>query len=82
MVETGPSAFGRGYRYSRVAYLFSATNRRTLLRAAAHGKISAEHDGGYAPEFRMFLKSLGPGLITRGADDDPSGIGTQSQVGV
>lgn len=31
--------------------------------------------------FRAFLKSLGPGLITGAADDDPSGIGTHSQVG-
>ena len=30
---------------------------------------------------RAFLKSLGPGLITGAADDDPSGIGTHSQVG-
>ncbi len=31
--------------------------------------------------FRAFLNSLGPGLITGAADDDPSGIGTHSQVG-
>ncbi|WP_353204558.1 divalent metal cation transporter [Sphingomonas sp.] len=31
--------------------------------------------------FRAFLKTLGPGLITGAADDDPSGIGTHSQVG-
>jgi NRAMP (natural resistance-associated macrophage protein)-like metal ion transporter len=31
--------------------------------------------------FRAFLRSLGPGLITGAADDDPSGIGTHSQVG-
>ena len=30
---------------------------------------------------RGFLKSLGPGLVTGAADDDPSGIGTHSQVG-
>lgn len=30
---------------------------------------------------RSFLKSLGPGLITGAADDDPSGIGTHSQIG-
>ena len=30
---------------------------------------------------RKFLKALGPGLITGAADDDPSGIGTHSQVG-
>jgi NRAMP (natural resistance-associated macrophage protein)-like metal ion transporter len=28
-----------------------------------------------------FLRKLGPGLITGAADDDPSGIGTHSQVG-
>lgn len=28
-----------------------------------------------------FLRSLGPGLITGAADDDPSGIGTHSQIG-
>ena len=30
---------------------------------------------------RAFLRSLGPGLVTGAADDDPSGIGTHSQVG-
>jgi NRAMP (natural resistance-associated macrophage protein)-like metal ion transporter len=30
---------------------------------------------------RGFLKTLGPGLVTGAADDDPSGIGTYSQVG-
>ncbi|MEO8547793.1 MAG: divalent metal cation transporter [Sphingomicrobium sp.] len=30
---------------------------------------------------RSFLKVLGPGLITGAADDDPSGIGTHSQIG-
>ena len=31
--------------------------------------------------FRAFMRTLGPGLITGAADDDPSGIGTHSQVG-
>lgn len=31
--------------------------------------------------FRQFLSRLGPGLVTGAADDDPSGIGTHSQVG-
>ncbi len=31
--------------------------------------------------FRDIAKSLGPGLVTGAADDDPSGIGTHSQVG-
>ncbi|MEO8175482.1 MAG: divalent metal cation transporter [Sphingomicrobium sp.] len=30
---------------------------------------------------RKFLNVLGPGLITGAADDDPSGIGTHSQIG-
>lgn len=30
---------------------------------------------------KIFLKALGPGLITGAADDDPSGIGTYSSVG-
>jgi NRAMP (natural resistance-associated macrophage protein)-like metal ion transporter len=33
------------------------------------------------PEPRSLLKVLGPGLVTGAADDDPSGIGTYSQVG-
>jgi hypothetical protein len=31
--------------------------------------------------FGSFLQTLGPGLITGASDDDPSGIGTYSQVG-
>src|SRR5689334_24332632 len=31
--------------------------------------------------FRRFFASLGPGLITGAADDDPSGISTYSVVG-
>ena len=30
---------------------------------------------------RSFLRTLGPGLVTGAADDDPSGIGTHSQIG-
>jgi Mn2+/Fe2+ NRAMP family transporter len=30
---------------------------------------------------KLFLQKLGPGLITGASDDDPSGIGTYSQVG-
>ena len=33
------------------------------------------------PQRQSFLSRLGPGLITGAADDDPSGIGTHSQVG-
>jgi NRAMP (natural resistance-associated macrophage protein)-like metal ion transporter len=31
--------------------------------------------------FGVFLRALGPGLITGASDDDPSGIGTYSQAG-
>jgi len=34
-----------------------------------------------ASGLRSFLRALGPGLITGAADDDPSGIGTHSQIG-
>jgi len=37
--------------------------------------------GRRSSEKRSFLKALGPGLVTGAADDDPSGIGTYSQVG-
>lgn len=30
---------------------------------------------------RSFVRALGPGLVTGAADDDPSGIGTHSQIG-
>ena len=33
------------------------------------------------PSPREFLRALGPGLIAGAADDDPSGIGTHSQIG-
>ena len=32
-------------------------------------------------QLRLFVKALGPGLITGASDDDPSGIGTYSQAG-
>ncbi|MEO7240203.1 MAG: divalent metal cation transporter [Sphingomicrobium sp.] len=32
-------------------------------------------------KIRAFMRTLGPGLVTGAADDDPSGIGTHSQVG-
>jgi NRAMP (natural resistance-associated macrophage protein)-like metal ion transporter len=40
-----------------------------------------EHAGSDKEGLRSFLKALGPGLITGAADDDPSGIGTHSQIG-
>jgi NRAMP (natural resistance-associated macrophage protein)-like metal ion transporter len=40
-----------------------------------------EEAGEEAPPRRSPLAVLGPGLVTGAADDDPSGIGTYSQVG-
>src|SRR2546427_4260136 len=40
---------------------------------------SSVHEGGKRSV--RFLRVLGPGLITGASDDDPSGIGTYSQVG-
>jgi Mn2+/Fe2+ NRAMP family transporter len=34
-----------------------------------------------AGAIKLFLKKLGPGLITGASDDDPSGIATYSQIG-
>src|SRR4051812_15073146 len=47
----------------------------------------SDSGGGAVPEHGTtdgsagFFRSLGPGLVTGAADDDPSGIGTHSQVG-
>jgi len=38
-------------------------------------------DSASPPERRSLFAVLGPGLVTGAADDDPSGIGTYSQVG-
>ena len=33
------------------------------------------------PVWRLYLRALGPGLITGASDDDPSGIATYAQSG-
>jgi NRAMP (natural resistance-associated macrophage protein)-like metal ion transporter len=37
--------------------------------------------GGPLTRLRVYLRFLGPGLVTGASDDDPSGIGTYSQTG-
>jgi NRAMP (natural resistance-associated macrophage protein)-like metal ion transporter len=54
-------------------------------------KVDEEEEGGdlilpkakssFTASFRLFFKSLGPGLVTGASDDDPSGIATYSQAG-
>jgi NRAMP (natural resistance-associated macrophage protein)-like metal ion transporter len=49
----------------------------------ANGLPQSEEKGQHDPPFRFrrFFSSLGPGLITGAADDDPSGISTYSVTG-
>ena len=52
--------------------------------AQASGPVpTSRHEGraAGAVSAALFLKALGPGLITGASDDDPSGIGTYSQAG-
>jgi hypothetical protein len=44
------------------------------LRKNAHRRIANKDED-------SFLKRLGPGLITGASDDEPSGVGTDSQAG-
>ncbi len=43
--------------------------------------MSRRRQGGKGGARRPILDALGPGLVTGAADDDPSGIGTYSQIG-
>ena len=45
------------------------------------GSAHKKSVGGGRLAKKNFLSKLGPGLITGAADDDPSGIGTHSQIG-
>src|SRR5438309_6556738 len=54
------------------------------MARSADAPADGESDGRSTSPFSRFqrlFRSLGPGLITGAADDDPSGIGTHSQVG-
>lgn len=53
------------------------THTKQDIDATAEVSALPEKQGGV----RGFLETLGPGLITGAADDDPSGIGTYSQAG-
>ena len=45
------------------------------------GTADEGHAAHHAPDERSWAKIIGPGVVTGAADDDPSGIGTYSQVG-
>lgn len=53
----------------------------TLRIAAPEVTIAKKILGTPLNKARLFVKALGPGLITGASDDDPSGIGTYSSVG-
>lgn len=53
----------------------------TLRIAAPEVAIAKKFVGTPLNKARLFVKALGPGLITGASDDDPSGIGTYSSVG-
>jgi NRAMP (natural resistance-associated macrophage protein)-like metal ion transporter len=42
---------------------------------------SAKSRSSWLSRLTIFLKALGPGIVTGAADDDPSGIATYSQIG-
>ena len=48
---------------------------------ATPSKQAAQADPGRHRKAFGLLRTLGPGLVTGAADDDPSGIGTHSQIG-
>ena len=50
-------------------------------KTAFHSQRSANGKQGVASGSRSFFRKLRPGLVTGASDDDPSGIGTYSQVG-
>lgn len=53
----------------------------TLRIAAPEVAVAKKLIGTPINKARLFIKALGPGLITGASDDDPSGIGTYSAVG-
>lgn len=53
----------------------------TLRIAGSEIAVAKKLIGTPIGKARLFLKALGPGLITGASDDDPSGIGTYSAVG-
>ncbi len=49
--------------------------------SGAHRTASAKSRSSLLSRLPVFLKALGPGIVTGAADDDPSGIATYSQIG-
>ena len=61
-----------------------AADRHTApgtTEAALNKPKNPNHKQLETPDVKTIFKQLGPGLVTGASDDDPSGIGTYSQVG-
>jgi hypothetical protein len=89
--------FGAGlllvFRLETQVTLESPSRQSALLKATLMTTEVAKPEGEHVDPFRpgqakrhvgganRLLRLLGPGLVTGASDDDPSGIGTYSQVG-
>ena len=51
------------------------------VTSGARRTASAKSRSSWLSRLPIYLKALGPGIVTGAADDDPSGIATYSQVG-
>src|SRR6202047_3110493 len=49
--------------------------------SGARRTASAKSRSSWLSRLPIYLKALGPGIVTGAADDDPSGIATYSQIG-
>ena len=54
--------------------------KKAVTTSASH-TASAKSRSSWLSRLLVFLKALGPGIVTGAADDDPSGIATYSQIG-
>ena len=54
---------------------------RAVLVPSPDTETAAPPHAGLSFSLKAFLSRLGPGLVTGASDDDPSGIGTYSQIG-
>ena len=70
-----------GYQHGDSATLFSIADARLLLVSPPGQKQRVHHPRRVSLRGHGYFKRLGPGIVTGAADDDPSGIGTYSQVG-
>ncbi len=64
----------------RISLIFKRISVRDTVGDAARD-VLAHHPRRRRLRGHGYFKRLGPGIVTGAADDDPSGIGTYSQVG-